>query len=72
MDKISQLYLGVRFFFPSRWYIGVEIEKYFPRAVWFLRMKGTRQDITRYFEKILDDDLNPEATSAGLRVEIMN
>ena len=72
MDNISHRYPGVRFFFTSRWYIGVEIEKYFPRAVRFLRIKGTRQEITRYFEKILDDDLNPEAMNAGLRVEIIN
>jgi len=69
---ISQLCPGVRFLFTGRPHIGVEIEKYFPGAALFLQVKGTRQDIMRYVEVMLDDDSNPEAMNAGLRVEIMN
>jgi len=72
LHNISQSCPEVRFLLTGRPHIGVEIEKYFPGAALFLRVKGTRQDIMRYVEMMLDDDPNPEAMNTGLRAEIMN
>jgi len=72
LHDISQSCPGVRFLFTGRPHIKAEIEKYFPGAARFLQMKGTRQDIMRFVEMMLDDDPDPEAMNDGLRAEIMN
>ena len=72
LHDISQSCPAVRILFTGRPHIGVEIKKYFPGDAWFLQMNGTRQDIMRYVEMMLDYDPNPEAMNAGLRAEIMN
>jgi len=72
LHDISQSCPGVRFLFTGRPHIEAEIENYFPGAARVLQMKGTRQDIMRYVEMMLDDDPNPEAMNDSLRAEIMN
>jgi len=72
LHDISLFCPGIRFFFTGRPHIQVAVERYFSGSAQFLQVKPTREDIMRYVEMMLDDDLEPEAMNADLRAEIRN